>query len=105
LYSFDVKFERLNSFISLLWSEFAEPISRRYSAIHEEVAAGDKRAVRPHEERTDSSDLVRSSRSASRAQFHHATVAWAARAFQFIIGQRSYDDARADGINPRSHLW
>jgi len=29
-----------------LWSEFTEPIRCRDSAIHEEVAAGNKRAVR-----------------------------------------------------------
>ena len=29
----------------LLRSEFAEPVSRRYSAIHEKVATGDKRPV------------------------------------------------------------
>jgi hypothetical protein len=35
----------MDQFHFLLWCEFPEPISRRYSAIHEEIAAGDKRTV------------------------------------------------------------
>src|SRR5277367_6623217 len=88
----------------LLRSEFAEPISRRYSAIEEEVAAGDKRAIRPHEECADRSDLVRRSGSSSRAYTDHAPIALAARPIQFIIRQRSDDDARADRIDPRTTL-
>jgi hypothetical protein len=44
-----------------LWSEFAEPISRRDSTIHKEVAAGDKCAVSPHQECGNISNLVGSS--------------------------------------------
>src|SRR5271166_4424031 len=71
----------LRCLIFLLWSEFAEPISRRYSAIHEEVAAGDERAVCTHEKCADSSYFVGSASSSSRARFHHVPVARAARPF------------------------
>ncbi len=39
-------------------TKFAEPIGRRHSAIHEDIAAGDKRAVSTHEECADRSHLV-----------------------------------------------
>lgn len=39
----------------LLWSEFAEPTSRRYAAIHKKITTGDKRAIRTHEVGTDDS--------------------------------------------------
>lgn len=80
----------LLSFISSFWREFAEPISRRDAAIHEKVAARDKRAVWPHEEGANGSDLVRGSGSARRAQFHHAPVARAARPFLEIYLQDGF---------------
>src|SRR5208337_3713971 len=90
--------------MALLWSEFAEPISRRYSAIHEEIAAGDKRALRTHEKCADSSYFVGSASSSRRTRFHHVSVACTTRPFQFIIRERGDDDARADRIDPRAAL-
>jgi hypothetical protein len=88
----------------LAWSEFAEPIGRRHSAIHEEVAAGDKCSLRTHEECSDVSNLVRSTSSPSRRKFDHAPVARAARPFQLIVRQRSDDDAGTDRIDSRTAL-
>ena len=50
-----------------LWSEFTKPISRRYSAVHEEVAASDERAVRTHEECAHGSYLVGGASTSRRA--------------------------------------
>jgi hypothetical protein len=44
---------------SLFRCEFAEPVGGGDAAVHEDVAAGDKASVGPHEERSDSSHLVR----------------------------------------------
>src|SRR5271165_1053372 len=85
----------------LLWREFAVPVGRRDSTIHEEVAARDKSTVRAHEERTDGSDLVRGSGPAGWAQIDHAPVARATGTGQFVLGERGDDDAWADGVHPR----
>src|SRR5271163_410641 len=60
-------------------SEFAEPVSRRDSAIQKEVAASNERAFRAHEQCADSSDFVRCSGSSCCADINHAPVAFAAR--------------------------
>ena len=48
-------------------SKFAEPIGCRYSAIHKEVAAGDKRAIRTHKECANDSHFIRCAGASSRA--------------------------------------
>ena len=52
---------------NLLWSEFAEPISRCHPAIHEKVAAGDKCAFGTHEKRAHRSYLIGCASASSRA--------------------------------------
>ncbi len=47
--------------------EFAEPIGRRDSAVHEEIAAGDKRTVSTHEQRANNSHFIRCARASRRA--------------------------------------
>jgi hypothetical protein len=47
-------------------TKFAEPIRRRDAAIHEDVAAGDERAVSTHEECADRSYLVGSASASGR---------------------------------------
>ena len=57
-------------------TKFAEPIGRRYSAIHKKVAAGDKRAVRTHEECADSGTPT-----AYSGKFHGGTIGFAGNVF------------------------
>ena len=66
-------------------TKFTEPIRGCHSAIHEEVAAGDKRAVSTHEECADRSHFVGSAGSSGRRHFDHASVARAARPGQPAI--------------------
>ena len=49
-----------------LRSKFAVPVRGGHSTIHEDVAAGDEPTVRAHEQRGDSSHLVRSASASSR---------------------------------------
>ena len=44
---------------SSLGRQAPEPVGRRHAAIHQEVAAGNERAVRPHQQRRDISDFIR----------------------------------------------
>lgn len=46
--------------------EFAVVVGARDTAVHEEIAAGDERTVRAHQERADGSDFVRSTTAAGR---------------------------------------
>ena len=55
-------------------SEFTERVGRRYTAIHEEVVAGDKRAVSAHQECADGSHLVRGAGSPGRSKCLSAVI-------------------------------
>ena len=87
-----------------LRSEFAVPVGSGHAAVHEEVAAGDERAIRAHEQRADGSDLVRSAGAPGRRELDHAPVSLAARAGQLVLGERRDDDAGADRVDPRAAL-
>src|ERR1700690_2723866 len=80
------------------WREFAEPVRGGNSAVHEEVAASDERAVLAHKERADGADFVRGAGAPGRAQIHHSPVPFAARPGQFVLGQRCDDDSGADRV-------
>ena len=45
--------------LQIFRSELSKPIGRGHPAIHREVAAGDKRAIRPHQQGADGAHLVR----------------------------------------------
>src|SRR5271157_109305 len=96
--------DEFSLFSNLFWSEISKPIGRRHSTIHEEVASGDERTFRPHEESTDGSDFVRCAGSSSRRYFNHAPIARAARPLEFVVRQGRDDDAGADRVDPRSAL-
>ena len=92
------------SVMASLWSEVAEPISRRYSAIHEEVAAGDECTIRPHQESANGPNLIRGAGAPGRGQLDHAPVSLAARTGQLVLGERREDYAWADRVDPRPRL-
>ena len=85
-------------------SEFTEPVGCCDPSIHEEVAAGDERPIRPHQESADSADLIRGSGASDRGELDHALIARAAWACQFVLGERCDDDARTDRVDPRAAL-
>lgn len=84
--------------------EVAIPVGSGDSAIHKEVATGDECTVRAHQERSDSTNLVRRARAPGRTQFDHAPVTFAAWTAQFVPGQGRDDDSGANRIEPRTAL-
>src|SRR5277367_6374737 len=79
--------------------EFAVPIGGRDSAVHQEIAAGDKRSVRAHEERADGSYLIGSAGTSRRRNFDHAPIPVAPWPFKFVVRERSNNDSGADRID------
>lgn len=81
--------------------EFAERIGGGHSAFHEDVAAGDKAAVRVHDQRGHGCHLIWSVWSASAArsrQLNHAPIVGVARPGEFVASEQRDDDAGADGF-------
>jgi hypothetical protein len=72
--------------IGLSGGEFAVEVGRGNAAVHEEVAAGDERAVGAYEERANCSDLVRGPAAAGGAEFDHAPVSLTAEPGQLVPG-------------------
>jgi len=83
-----------------LWGELAVEERRRDTFAHEEVAAGDQRAFRPHEQGTNRSDLVGRAAATRGAQLDHALVSLTTRAGQLVPGEQSEDDAGTDRVDP-----
>src|SRR5215470_3153598 len=52
-------------------AKLSKPEGDSHSAIHQEIAAGNESAIRPHQKCTDRSDFVRRSRPAGRRHFQH----------------------------------
>ena len=69
------------------WSEFTKPVGRRYSTIHQKVAARDECAILPHKQCGNISHFIRSSRSPSGAFFDHIPIARAAWPGKLILCQ------------------
>ncbi len=90
-------------FFRSLRSEFAEPVGSRDSAVHEKVAAGNERAVRPHQKSGNGPHLIRCTTPPDRGQLDHASVSLAARTGQLVFGERCEDDAGADRVDPSLH--
>ena len=84
--------------------EFTIPICGRHAAIHQKIASSNKRAFRPHEQRSYGSHLVRRTRSSSSRYVQHPSIAWPAWSAQFIICERSDDYPWANRVNPRTAL-
>src|SRR4051794_19974854 len=99
-----VSWARPDAFYASPRSQFAEPVSRSHSAIHQKVTAGDECTVRTHEECANSSHLVRSAGSAGRRNFDHVPVSWPARPSQFIIRERGDDNPGTDRVDTRASL-
>src|SRR5918998_4770392 len=86
--------------VPLRRGQVAEPVGRGDAAVHEEIAAGDEVAIRPHQERADGSDLVRCARATGWAELDHAPVALPPGTGQLVLRQRRDDDAGADRVDP-----
>jgi len=74
--------------VGSLGGELPVPIGGSDATIHEEIASGDERTLRPHQECTYRADFVRRAGAPDRAQLYHASVPIPAGAGQFVIGER-----------------
>jgi hypothetical protein len=88
-----------NEGLCLLGSEISKPICGCHSTVHEEVAAGDERALGSPEQCAYCPDLVRYSGSSGCLDFQHSPVSRTPWSFQFVVSEWSDDDAGADGID------
>src|SRR6476661_5069501 len=84
--------------------KLAVPVRGGHPAVHQDVAAGDEAPVGAHEERTHGGYLVGSAGTAHRGRLDHAPVPLTTRTGELVLGQRGDDDARADGVDPRTAL-
>src|ERR1035437_1413876 len=84
--------------------QFAVTVGRCHATVHEEIAAGDKGAVRSHQQRTNVSHLIWRTGAPGGAKFDHASVALASWAGQLILCKGRDNDSRADRVDTRSAL-
>ena len=68
-----------------MWGEFAVEVGGGDAAVHEEVAAGDERAIGTHEQGAERSDLVGGAGAPGRAQFDHVAVSLTVGAGQLVF--------------------
>jgi hypothetical protein len=75
-----------------------------HTTIHQEIATGDKGAIRPHKKGCHICDLVRSSCPAGWTGIDHVPIPCASRPVQLIVGKRRHDNAGTDGVDSCSSL-
>ena len=87
-----------------LGREFTVLLSRRHTAIYQEISASDEAAIRSNQQRADSFNFVWRAAEACGQGCDHAAIAFPARPGLFVLGEGREDDAGADRVDPRATL-